>query len=738
VTLQRIVANRLKINVKDCITMKRYTYLLLAIPILALSPAASRAADDLDDLQEKAIKAAVLKVAPCVVQIETQGGTELVTSGGPRMPGGPAGIRLGTGPTTGLTVHGDGYVISSAFNFANKPQSILVSVPGHKERYVAEIVANDQTRMLTLLKLIGVSDKLTVPVPSPKSEMRIGQTALAVGRTLTGPTRPMPSVSVGIISALDRIWGKAIQTDAKVSPTNYGGPLIDLYGRVQGVLVPASPRAEGETAGFEWYDSGIGFAIPLEDINRVLPKMLKGTAKDVVSLKRGLLGVTMQQKQGQDEHSTPSKIASVSPASAAEKRGLKPNDTIKKIDGKPITGQAQMRQILGPKYAGDTVALTIERDKKEIKLDVTLESAIASYPDPFLGILPMRDDPEPGVEVRFVYPGSPADKAGIKVGDRIMRIVPPAPLRPQSIAGRDQLLDLLEGAAPGTELSIEVKRDHGKKTETLKIKLAEAPEMVPTKTQLPEKSSAKKALAKPRGTAAASPQRKQGVEDKKEPKKDDKKAETGFLKRTTAAADHTYWIYVPENYDSNIAHAVLVWLHPPGKNKEKDFDVFWQSWQFPCEDYHIILVCPQAEAERGGWTQSESEFVQEAVRAVSDSYTVDRRRIIAHGMDQGGEMAFALGFRSRGLFRGVATTGSALSGSPRDKVANQPLGFFLVVGDKDPLLDSVKETRTKLTEKKYPVIYREIKNLGRQYIDGRLGIDTLDELARWIDSLDRF
>src|SRR5262249_46391206 len=261
--------------------------------------------------------------------------------------------------------------------------------------------------------------------------------------------------------------------------------------------------------------------------------------------------------------------------------------------------------------AGDTVALTIERDKKEIKLDVKLESAIASHPEPFLGILPMRDDPEPGVEIRFVYPGSPADKAGIKAGDRIMKLgreIPPAPLRLQACAGRDQLMDILETATPGLELSIEVKRGAGRKTETLKIKLAEVPEMVPTKTQLPDKSSAQKALTKPKGTDGANPQRKQGAEEKKEPKKDDKKAETGFLKRTTAAADHTYWIYIPENYDPNIAHAVLVWLHPPGKNKEKDFDTFWQSWQFPCEDYHIILVCPQAEAERGGWTQSQSEF----------------------------------------------------------------------------------------------------------------------------------
>src|SRR5579875_3715487 len=48
-----------------------------------------------------------------------------------------------------------------------------------------------------------------------------------------------------------------------------------------------------------------------------------------------------------------------------------------------------------------------------------------------------------------------------------------------------------------------------------------------------------------------------------------------------------------------------------------------------------------------------------------------------------------------------------------------------------------KETKTKLLDKKYPVIFREIQNLGRQYIDGQLGIETLEELARWIDSLDR-
>src|SRR5262249_50853475 len=130
-----------------------------------------------------------------------------------------------------------------------------------------------------------------VPAATPKDEIKVGHTSLAVGRTLNSAIDEVPSVSEGIISAKDRIWGKALQTDAKVSPINYGGPLIDLTGRIQGILVPSSPRAEGETAGLEWYDSGIGFAIPLEDINRVLPRLKQG--KD---LKPGVIGVNMQSR----------------------------------------------------------------------------------------------------------------------------------------------------------------------------------------------------------------------------------------------------------------------------------------------------------------------------------------------------------------------------------------------------------------------------------------------------------
>src|SRR5207248_10979450 len=117
-------------------------------------------------------------------------------------------------------------------------------------------------------------------------------------------------------SALNRIWGKAVQTDCKVSPANYGGPLVDLEGRVIGILVPASPSAEDETAGVEWYDSGIGFAIPLEDINKVLDKL-----KQKKDLHKGVLGI---QPQGTDIYSAAPVVATVAPGSPAERAGIKP------------------------------------------------------------------------------------------------------------------------------------------------------------------------------------------------------------------------------------------------------------------------------------------------------------------------------------------------------------------------------------------------------------------------------
>jgi serine protease Do len=96
-------------------------------------------------------------------------------------------------------------------------------------------------------------------------------------------------------------------------------------------------------------------------------------------------------------------------------------------------------------------------------------------------------------------------------------------------------------------------------------------------------------------------------------------------------------------------------------------------------------------------------------------------------------MAYYLGFNARDLVRGVAVVGAALATTPKENLANQRLSFFLVAGGKDPQLPALREGKARLTEHRYPVVYREVPDMGHQYLDA----DSLRALVHWLDALDR-
>src|SRR5262249_17836482 len=120
---------------------------VLALGLAAL-PLSAQTPPDLNDLHEKAMKAAAEKEAPSVVQITATGGADII-----QMDAKGGTLRKAMGPTTGVVVAEDGYIVSSAFNFANNPTTILVSVPGQEKPHVATRVATDRARMLTLLRI---------------------------------------------------------------------------------------------------------------------------------------------------------------------------------------------------------------------------------------------------------------------------------------------------------------------------------------------------------------------------------------------------------------------------------------------------------------------------------------------------------------------------------------------------------------------------------------------------------
>jgi len=394
--------------------------------------------------------------------------------------------------------------------------------------------------------------------------------------------------------------------------------------------------------------------------------------------------------------------------------------------------------LLGPKYEGDSVSLKVEREGKvESFAKIELAGTAPTVAQPFLGILPMRDDPDAGVEVRFVYPKSPADLAGLKEGDRIMKVggvaaggpmppkgpMPPVPGMTPITGGKAQFSQLISRVPVGTEVQMEVKRK-GKdgKVETVKAKLVAVPEGLPEKIPYPSSKERAGEKATPPGGLPEDPKKDDDADDE---------MEKGYVERENKVLAREYWMYIPDNYKKKRSYGVIIWLHDKGKGGKdgKDTKKIWENY---CDQANYIMIGPKSKKAEG-WVATEAEEVVRTINEALVPYTIDRKRVIVHGIGIGGYMSLYLGFNARDLIRGVAVSGAFLPNNPKDNLPSQPLAFFLVAGDKDPLLKDIQDTKVKLVDKKFPVIYREIKDFGKEYLNQT----TLDELVVWIDTLDR-
>lgn len=631
------------------------------------------AQDDLESQEEQAIKAAADRVAPSVVRIETFGGLESV-----------GGQLVADGPTTGLVVSEDGYVISSAFNFVQKPSSILVQLPGGGKRAAAEIVARDNARMLVLLK-VNADEKLPVAPVVPREEMVVGQWTIALGRAYDADSL---NISVGVLSARSRVWGKAIQTDAKISPSNYGGPVIDIRGRVLGVLVPLSPQSQGEMAGAEWYDSGIGFAIPVAEIMPHLEKMKRGE-----DLMPGILGIALK---GNDIYAVPAEIAAVQPKSPAYTAGLKAGDTIVEADGDKIVRQAQLKHALGRRYAGDKVKLVAMRKDERIEAVVELAEKLEPYEHPFIGLLPMRDASEAaGIVIRHVYSESPAANAGIVAGDRLLEIDGKPVV---DVAGA---LENLANHEPGE--TVEVKFQHGDKDQQAMIELVGLPDDVPD--ELP---------------VARAPQDGDDVE----------RPAVGLFDVKIAEAKNECLAYVPENYHPDVAYGLIVSLHAPGGFDREKLIAQWKSL---CDDNDLILLAPRS-ANPTRWVATELEFIRKTMDEMLSKYNIDPHRIVTIGEQAGGAMAILTAMNHRDLVRGVVAVDSALPARTRVP-ANDPiqrLAIQLSYAKQAKNAARIEANIKSLRDAKYPVTVNAIE---AEKVE--LAEQDFASLVRWIDTLDR-
>ena len=316
-------------------------------------------------LTSKAFRQANKSILPSLVTIESFGGVGAVQ-------GRIGGIRKqGEGNTTGILVSKDGYILTSTFNFIQQPPVITV-ITSDGRRRLAKVMGRDDTRKLCLLKIEGVSE-LPVPEIVDLKDITVGQWVVSLG---VGYGDLSPAVSMGIISAKNRIGGRAIQTDANISPANYGGALVDIEGRLLGICVPMNPQSQAIAAGVEWYDSGIGFAVPMSGLEELIERLKKGER-----VRPAFLGIEAVANPTGDGLL----IKKVLEYTAADEHELKADDLVMELNGKPTNDMLTLRQILNKFEAGLEVEMTVKR-KGEKKPD-TFKLTLGVPPKP-------KDEPE--------------------------------------------------------------------------------------------------------------------------------------------------------------------------------------------------------------------------------------------------------------------------------------------------------------------------------------------------------
>ncbi len=283
-------------------------------------------------------------------------------------------IPRGTG--TGFVWDDFGHVITNFHVIEGADRALVTLADG--TTWEAGLVGAAAEKDLAVLRIEAPVERLH-PIPVGASgDLRVGQSVYAIGN----PFGLDQTLTTGVISALGReiesvakipIRG-VIQTDAAINPGNSGGPLLDSSGRLIGVNT-AIYSPSGAYAG-------IGFAIPVDVVNWVVPELIAHGR-----LRRPNLGVEVAPEQlmrrlGIDAGAL---VIDVQPGSSAERAGIRPTtrdrrgyirlgDLIVGVDGEPIRSPNDLVLALERRNPGDVVRLTLLRDGKKVEVSLKLEA----------------------------------------------------------------------------------------------------------------------------------------------------------------------------------------------------------------------------------------------------------------------------------------------------------------------------------------------------------------------------
>lgn len=284
-------------------------------------------------------------------------------------------MEVPQGSGSGFVWSKQGHIVTN-FHVIYGADAIKVTLADRSE-HEARLVGADPDHDLAVLQ-IRVPDGHVEPLAIGSShDLRVGQKVLAIGN----PFGLDHTLTTGVVSALGRtiksmtnrtIEG-VIQTDAAINPGNSGGPLLDSVGRLIGV----NTQIVSPSGAY----AGIGFAVPVDTVNRIVPELIKHGKLIRPGLGVSLVPDTMAKRWGIKGVI----IGKVARDGAADRAGLKGarqtmmgqiqlGDIIVSVDGKPVATVDDLMDVMEAHKVGDQVSVEILRGNRRERVSVTLQA----------------------------------------------------------------------------------------------------------------------------------------------------------------------------------------------------------------------------------------------------------------------------------------------------------------------------------------------------------------------------
>jgi S1-C subfamily serine protease len=284
-------------------------------------------------------------------------------------------MEVPQGSGSGFVWDDQGHIVTN-FHVVGSAQRLSVTLSDQKS-FPARVVGVEPRKDLAVLKIETNGVKLhPIQLPDASHKLEVGQKVIAIGN----PFGLDHTVTTGIVSALGREVDGAggvsirdmIQTDAAINPGNSGGPLLDSAGRLIGVNTVIYSKSGA------W--AGIGFAVPVDTVRRVVPQLIKAGKVETVGL-----GIRIDPNQRLERRAGVRGVVviGVLPGSAAEKAGLTGirqtaqgivlGDVIVGVGGKKISDYDDLYNALDGKSPGDKAKIQVLRGKKVHDVEMELQ-----------------------------------------------------------------------------------------------------------------------------------------------------------------------------------------------------------------------------------------------------------------------------------------------------------------------------------------------------------------------------